>query len=416
MSPNALRQLIANGANSAIEFKRDDLRPDQLAREFVAFANFKGGSVLIGVEDDGAVSGVRRDDLETWLMDVVFGRHIHPMIVPFFQVVVGEDGTRVAVVSVSEGTSKPYVVRANDREEAFIRLGSTSRRATREQLARSFESGGMLHAELLPVSGSALEDLDLARLEDYLVRVIGDSATPTAEAEWHSRLLGLGFLTERSDQAPICTIAGLVLFGYRPRLKLRTAGVRWMSFAGTDLSYDAQDDKVIDGPLVGLWKSSHSEPPLDFGLVERTIDRMQPFVRDRSEMLIDGVRRTDQQRYAPGALREAVLNALIHRDWTRAGDVEVVGFSDRLEITSPGALQNSMTIEKMLAGQRTARNPVIMAVMRDYAYVEQRGMGVRRRIVPLTRQWSGRDAVFEATDDYFRVTLPAAAPAPRLGH
>jgi ATP-dependent DNA helicase RecG len=66
-----------------------------------------------------------------------------------------------------------------------------------------------------------------------------------------------------------------------------------------------------------------------------------------------------------------------------------------------------MTVEKMLAGQRSARNPVVMEVMRDYGYVEQRGMGVRRKIVPLTRDFAGRDAVFEATDDFVRVSLPA---------
>ena len=88
-------------------------------------------------------------------------------------------------------------------------------------------------------------------------------------------------------------------------------------------------------------------------------------------------------------------------------EVEVVNYADRLEITSPGALQNSMTVEKMLAGQRSARNPVVMEVMRDYGYVEQRGMGVRRKIVPLTRDFAGSDAAFEASDDFVRVSLPA---------
>jgi ATP-dependent DNA helicase RecG len=93
-------------------------------------------------------------------------------------------------------------------------------------------------------------------------------------------------------------------------------------------------------------------------------------------------------------------------------EVEVVNYADRLEVTSPGALQNSMTIEKMLAGQRSARNPVIMEVMRDYGYVEQRGMGVRRKIVPLSREFAGRDAKFEVTDDLVRVILPAALENP----
>lgn len=406
MLKSELLQLIANGENSGVEFKRDDLRPEQLAKEIVALANLKGGQILLGVEDDGSISGIQREELELWVMDTVFGRYVHPMILPYFEVVALDDGKRVAVVTLTEGTAKPYAVRHNDREEVFVRVGSTSRRGTREQLARLFESGGMLHAELLPVSGSTLVDLDRARLEDYLVRIAGD-ASPPAHDDWHQRLIGLGFMVPRADGVPVCTIAGLVLFGHSPRQKMRHAGVRWMSFAGVDMSYQAQDDSVMDGPLVALWTGDHSQPPVDMGLLERLMDRMQPFIVAQADQLEDGLRRTVAGRFAPEALREAVLNALVHRDWTRAAEVEVVNYADRLLITSPGALQNSMTVEKMLAGQRSARNPVIMEVMRDYGYVEQRGMGVRRKIVPLTRDIAGRDAVFEATDDFVRVSLPA---------
>lgn len=292
-----------------------------------------------------------------------------------------------------------------------MRVGSTSRRATREQLARLFESGGMLHAELLPVSGTALNDLDRARLEDYFLRVVGDPEAPADDSAWHQRLIGLGLMVARDDGEPVCSIAGLVLFGHSPRQKMRYAGVRWMSFSGVDMSYQAQDDSVIDGPLVALWTGDHRQPSVDDGLIERLSSRMRPFVEVHSDALQDGLRRHIGLRFAAEAVREAMVNALVHRDWTRPVEVEIVNYADRLEVTSPGALQNSMTIEKMLAGQRSARNPVIMDVMRDYGYVEQRGMGVRRKIVPLTRDFTGRDATFEATDDYVRVTLPAAAPA-----
>jgi hypothetical protein len=86
------------------------------------------------------------------------------------------------------------------------------------------------------------------------------------------------------------------------------------------------------------------------------------------------------------------------QDWTRPVEIEVVNYSNRLEIKSPGALQNSMTIEKMLAGHRSPRNPIL--IERDYGYVDARGMGVRRKIVPLVREFSGEEARFEATDDY----------------
>ena len=407
MLKSDLLQLIANGENSGIEFKRDDLRPEQLAKEIVALANLKGGSILLGVEDDGSISGIQRENLELWVMDTIIGRYVHPMILPFFEVVVLDDGKRVAVITLTEGTAKPYAVRHNDREEVFVRMGSTSRRATREQLARLFESGGMLHAELLPVSGSALADLDRARLEDYLVRVVGEPVLPVNEDAWHQRLAGLGFMVTRDDGPPVCSIAGLVLFGHSPRQKVRYAGVRWMSFPGTDMNYQALDDSVIDGPLVALWTDDHGQPAADTGLLERLVDRMQPFIALQADQLQDGLRRAVGTRFAPEAVREALLNALVHRDWTRAVEVEVVNYANRLEITSPGALQNSMTVEKMLAGQRSARNPVVMEVMRDYGYVEQRGMGVRRKIVPLTRDFAGSDATFEASDDFVRVSLPA---------
>jgi ATP-dependent DNA helicase RecG len=120
----------------------------------------------------------------------------------------------------------------------------------------------------------------------------------------------------------------------------------------------------------------------------------------------ESLRRDRTWFYPVEALREALLNALVHRDWTRLPEVEVVSYVDRLEITSPGALQNSMTVDKMLAGQRSPRNPLRVEVMRDYGYVDARGMGVRRKIVPLVRSATGKDAVFEATEDYVRVVLP----------
>src|SRR5437899_1234927 len=127
MLKSELLEIIANGENSGVEFKRDDLRPEQLAKEIVALANFQGGKLLLGVEDDGSISGIQRADLETWVMDTVFGRYVHPLILPFYEEVLLDDDKRVAVISLTQGTAKPYVVRNNNREEIFVRVGSTSR-------------------------------------------------------------------------------------------------------------------------------------------------------------------------------------------------------------------------------------------------------------------------------------------------
>ncbi len=413
MLKSELLEIIAHGENSGVEFKRDDLRPEQLAKEIVALANFQGGKLLLGVEDDGSISGIRREDLEMWVMDTVFGRYVHPLILPFYEEVALDDGKRVAVISLTLGVAKPYVVRNKDREEIFIRVGSTSRLATREQQARLFESGGMLHAEMLPVSGSGFGDLDQARLTDYLVNIAGDQIAPQTDEAWEQRLKGLGFLVERSNGPSVCTIAGLVLFGRSPRRLIRHAGVRWMSFAGLDKQYQAQDDTVLDGPMVALWdgRADEARSIVEDGLIERLAARMQPFISEEGADINLGLRREPAYRFSFDAVREALLNAFVHRDWTRPIEVEVVNYADRLEVTSPGAMQNSMTVEKMLAGQRSARNPIIVEIMRDYRYVDSRGMGVRRKIVPLTRDYSGKDPIFDLTDDYLRVTIPARIKA-----
>lgn len=398
-----LLQIIANGESSGVEFKRDDVRPEQLAREIVALANTHGGKVLVGVEDDGTISGLTRPDVERWIMDVVFGRYIHPQILPFYEEVALEARLRVGIISVERGVTKPYVLRHNDREDIYVRIGSISRLASREQQARLFAAGAMLHPETIPVSGTGLADLHLGRLGDYLVEYLRDSASPADDRAWEERLTGLGLMTFASDGRCLCTIAGLVLFGRSPRRALPQAGIRWMAFAGEDKEYQALDDALLDGPLVALTRRTPAGAieTLEPGLMERVVERMTPFVSREDPSTDEGLRRGRKWEYPLEALREALINAVAHRDWTRSVEVEVALYADRLEITSPGALQNSMTVVKMLAGQRSPRNPLLVDTLRDYGYVDARGMGVRRKIVPLVR-----GVRFEVADDYVRVIMP----------
>ncbi len=406
MNRSELLELIADGENSGVEFKRDDLRPEQLAREVVALANFQGGRVLLGVEDDGTISGIQRDNLEQWVMDSVFGRVIHPQILPFYQEILLEDGRRVAVVTITQGATKPYVVRHRGREDIFVRMGSTSRLASREQQARLFAAGGLIHTELLPVSGSGLCDLSRERVADYLATIVGDTDTPETDDAWHERLCALGFMVERDDGPPACTIAGLILFGFRPRRLLRHAGIRWMCFDGAEKSYNALDDQTLDGPLVDRWQTlSGGRELAEKGLIERLADVMRPVVSEESGQVDQSMRRDIRWHYPLEALREGVVNALTHRDWTRYEEIEVISYADRIEILSPGALQNGMTVAKMIAGQRVPRNLLISETLRDYRYADARGMGVRNKIIPMMRAQNGVDPEFEATEDYLRLTL-----------
>ena len=404
MLKTELLELIANGENSGVEFKRDDIRPEQLAKEVVAMANFQGGRVLLGVEDDGTVSSIQRPDLEEWVMNI-FQSKIHPMILPFYEEVKLDDGKMIAVVSFPIGISKPYVLRHSGKEEIYIRVGTTSRLATREQQMRLFELGGMLHTEVMPVPRTDMSCLDDARLMNYIRDILRDPDVPQSTEAWQARLLGLGFLTEAAGNI-CCTIAGLILFGKNPRRYLKQAGLRVMAFQGDDKEYQAALDEIIDGPMVGRWDIDQGDKRLvDGGVIERFMEAMTPFISQESAHVNEELRREMHWFYALEAVREALINALAHRDWTRFVEIEVSAYSNRLEIISPGTLPNSMTVEKMKAGQRSPRNTIVMEVLRDYGYVDYRGMGVRTKIVPLTKALTGKEPEFELTEDYLKTVL-----------
>ncbi len=402
MLKTELLEIIANKENSGVEFKRDDIRPEQFAKEIVAMVNFQGGRVLLGVEDDGSISGLQRENSEEWVMNVIRDK-IHPLVLPYYEEVnMGED-IFVAVLTFPQGISKPYVLRDRGEEKIYIRVGSTSQLATREQQMRLFEVGGMLHTETLPIARTNSSCLDKARLENYLQNIIQDPEIPTTDEEWEQRLAGLGLLTEADG---FCTVAGLVLFGKQPRQYFKPAGLRVFVFNGEDKEYEAKLDLILDAPMVGRWDISESGKKLiDAGLIEKFLDQIEPFITEEPGEVDEDFRREKKWFYPFGVVRETVINALAHRDWTRFVDIEIGVYSDRMEVISPGSLQNSMTIEKMITGQRSPRNTLIMEILRDYGYVDYRGMGVRTKVIPLMKKFNGVEPVFEATEDYLKIIL-----------
>jgi ATP-dependent DNA helicase RecG len=264
-----LMEIIANGENSGVEFKRDDIRPEQLAKEIVSLANLQGGRILLGVEDTGQITGLHRAETQEWVLNV-FRDKVHPQMIPFYEEGIVEQDVRVGVITIGSGISKPYVVRHNNREEVYIRIGDRSELATREQQLRLFETGGLLHVEVLPVPGTSLSNIDLNRLDYYLGSVIKDPEVPGTDSEWTDRLLGLGLMAEDGMGNTVCSVAGLICFGINPRRFLRQAGMRVMAFEGVDKEYQALLDIVLDAPLVGRWKVTDAgqKELVDEGLIE----------------------------------------------------------------------------------------------------------------------------------------------------
>ena len=178
-----------------------------------------------------------------------------------------------------------------------------------------------------------------------------------------------------------------------------------MVFSGHDKEYQALLDDVLDFPLTGRFITEKKGKTLvEQGLVEYFASVITPFISRDAAVINKDMRRDKTWLYPFEAVREIVVNAIAHRDWTRFMEIEVCCYADRMEVISPGSLQNSMTIEKMLAGQRSARNPIIVEVLKDYGYVDARGMGIRTKVIPLMKA-AGQEPFFEATDDYVKTVL-----------
>lgn len=409
MLKTELFEIIANGENSGIEFKRDDIRPEDLAKEAVALANFQGGRILLGVDDNGDISGIQnrgRSTTEEWVMQC-FRDKVHPLIIPYYEEITISQDIKIAVITIEQGSSKPYVVRHNNQEQIYIRVGTTSRHATREQQARLYGIGGLLHPEVLPVSGTSIDSLDIERIKNYLSDIIKDPEIPSTEEQWLERLKGLGFIAQPQNGNTPCTIAGLVSFGIAPRRFLPQAGIRFMAFEGTDKTYRALIDEIIDGSLFNRLRVSESGniDIIDHGLIEKFSTMIRPYIFIEGNTVNLNMQREKIWLYPWEAVRETVINAIAHRDWTRSLEVEITVYSNRIEIISPGAMQNSMTVEKMIAGQRSPRNPLMVGLLRDYGYVDARGMGVRTKVIPLMRSENNQEPIFETTDDYVKVIL-----------
>ena len=406
MNKTELLEIIRNGENSGVEFKRDTLENFALAKELVAFANFQGGRLFLGVEDDGSVSGVTRANLEEWVMTACRDK-IRPEVIPYFETVRDvEPGRDVAVVQVERGWTVHHVWHNNHRTYC-IRVGSQSREASGEELERLFQQRGAFRLEIRPVSGTSAANLDQRRLRDYFGRIRGQG-TPRDDDEegWRTLLANTDFLAQENDAAPV-TVAGLLLFGTNPSRFLPQSGIDAAAYAGSEKDYAARERAEMRGPLVPLFGA---EGILESGLVERAVE----FVRRNttvSAFLEDGARRVEQWTYPEEAVREAVVNALVHRDYLLSGTtIEISIYEDRLEIISPGRLPNGITPQRMRAGCRAARNQLLKDVMRDYGYLEHMGMGVPRKIVKLMRERNGTEPDLIEEEERFTVRLWAGQP------
>lgn len=186
--------------------------------------------------------------------------------------------------------------------------------------------------------------------------------------------------------------------------RVAPAGIDATAFSGVNKDYAARERNALRGPMTPLLNSGGEI--VEAGLVEQALAFVQRNISIIGRLEAGGARREEIPAYPREAVREALVNALVHRDYLLSStDIELSIYEDRLEIISPGRLPNGITPARMLAGCRAARNQLIKDVMRDYRYLEHSGMGVPRKIVKCMKEHNGTEPLLLEDGERFAIRL-----------
>lgn len=373
-----IKALIQQGENTQIEFKSASARPESVAREIVAFANTLGGSVLIGVEDNGSITGIE-SSRETWVANVSRNN-----IIPALQLEVQEsviDGKTVCLITVPKGQDRPYQTQEG---KYWLRAGSTNRMATKEELSRLFQQAGLVHFDTSPVVNTDIDHIDKQAVDHYYRSYYETNFIDLPDSEQHSLLTNTDILVEYEHNW-VASVGGLLMFGKQPQRRLPQSAIMLAVFKGTEITDDLIDKKEITGTVAEL--------------IDKTVGMLQLYIPKSST--IEGTQRKEVIHIPPKVLREAMVNAVMHRDYSISHrKIQVHIYSNRVEITSPGALANTLTLEKIRYGNSAPRNIFLVKFLDNLRYFDGLGRGV-----PMMLQVMQNHIMFENIGELFRLTL-----------
>ena len=355
-----------------IEFKELDRKtgrlPESISKSVCAFVNTEGGELYVGVANDGTVVGVGNvDDTMTRLSNTLRDT-ILPDVTPFIQIRdQQEDGKTVVKVTASIGTERPYYLKQNGLTPngVYVRIGSASvpvneagiRRMIMDTSGKSFEESRSLNQELtFDILADEMEkkNIDFGSAQMKTLKMVGADGLYT----------NLALLL--SDQCPFTIKAAI--------------------FQGTDNAV-FRERKEFTGSLLKQLREVFQF--LDF--------------YNKTQATFNGMDRTDQRDYPEDALREALLNSIIHRDYVFSGSTIINMFEDHIEFNSLGGLVSGLSMEAIMLGISQSRNPNLAAVFYRLKWVESYGTGIKK--IKRLYANSGSEPIFKAVEGAFSVTM-----------
>ena len=350
-----VESLLKQPESKTLEFKRDASSIKPILRTLVAFANTSGGHLVIGRDDAGRITGVSDPLADELRLANAVASGVVPAILPDIDLV-SVDGAPLVIVYVPRWRGPAFVKAEGADKGVYVRLGSTTRRADAGLLAELRREMEGIFYDAMPCERATPESLDkerLAAFADAVGQPLGDAL-----------LRNLEILVD-TPRGLRPSNGGLVLFATDPE-RDRLIHETWIQaarFADTGKA-TFLDRKQLEGS------------PLD------VLDEAARFIARNTRLAarIGGaIRRTNIPEYPPGAVREALVNAIAHRDYSMTDmSIRLAIFSDRLEIESPGTLPHGMTVDQLKGGMSRPRNRVIARILRELDIMEAWGSGYRR--------------------------------------
>ncbi len=381
MTADEVKNIIRCGETSTKQFKETFKVAEDVANEFVAFSNSEGGSIFIGIDDKtGEIKGLDFAQLRNigQLISAAAESRVHPAIYPVVETII-VDEKAVMVVTVPKGTDAPYT---NNRGELYVKQGPDKRRVTdNNEILRLLSNSNNFQPDRQPVFKTSVSDLDSKALDEFFQRSLGKTSDnlglPLTKALENLNLL--------NDDGRL-TLGGLMFFAKNPQQFCPAFNIKAVWFFGNSIGgCDYRDSKDIDGTIPEMFEDG-------MRFLESCLHRYQAGQNFNSIGVLE---------ISEVALRELLQNALVHRSWLKPAPIRLLVFDDRVEIISPGALPNNLTVEDIKLGNAYQRNQLLAnlcAKTMDY-----RGLG--SGIIRALQFDKNIEFHNEVSGDQFRVIL-----------
>jgi len=376
-----LVKLLTEGESETVEFKPSLSQTGNILECVSAFSNTKGGILVIGVRDTGEVIGVDIGKRTLESLANTIKQNTDPVIYPSISVE-NVEGKNVIVIEVEESKSKPMFA----FDKVYKRVGRSNQRVTSDEIRKLALEGKRIYWDEEVCEGANLEDIEEDKVRWFLKEARRErELNIPMDASVDEVLMRLNLL-----KGEALTNASILLLGKSPQKFFLQAEVRCVRFKGNEPVKPFIDMRVISGTIIDQ------------------VDKSLDFVLEHipKAVWLDGkLQREEKYQYPPDALREAIVNAICHRDYEEQGNIQIRVFDDFLEVWSPGKLPEPLRLEDLKKTHKSVpRNPLLARQLFWIKFVEEVGTGTND-MIDYCREWGIPEPEFKHVTGDFVVTF-----------